>query len=288
MNPELFRKCLFAGFGAVLLIQMGCSKQPKLPAPDHIVIAIMENRSRAEIVGASDAPYISSLATGDHSANFTESFAIEHPSQPNYFDLFAGTNEGVGDDQFPSNQPYNTDNLGRELLDAGKTFVSYSEDMPSVGFNGNKDSLYVRKHNAVADWMGTGKFQIPPDLNQPFTAFPTDFTKLPTVSYVVPNLIDDMHDGTIAQGDAWIKAHLNDYIQWAKTHNSLFIITWDEDDHTAGNNIPTIFAGAKVKPGNYEDSITHFTVLRTIEDMYGLRHADSAGTAKPITDVWGD
>ncbi len=136
--------------------------------------------------------------------------------------------------------------------------------------------------------MGSGRFQIPDSLNQPFTTFPTDFTKLPTVSYVVPNQNNDMHDGTIAMGDAWFKEHMNEYTQWAKTHNSLFIITWDEDDHTAGNNIPTIFVGAMVKPGNYDERINHFFILRTIEDMYGLRHADSAGIAKPITDTWGN
>ena len=222
----------------------------------------MENRSQAEIIGASDAPYITGLASDDHAAVFTQSFGVEHPSQPNYFDLFAGSNQGVGDDDVPKNQPYTSDNLGRELLDQGLTFVTYSEDLPGVGSNDSESGAYRRKHNPIADWMGTGKNQVPDSLNQPFTAFPSDFTKLPTVSYVVPNQNNDMHDGTIAMGDTWIRDHMNAYIQWAKTHNSLFIITWDEDDHTAGNNIPTIFEGQMIRPGKYEEPITHFSVRR--------------------------
>ena len=136
-------KRLPVGLVVLLLLQYGCGPK-RLPVPDHIVIAIMENRSRTEIIGAADAPYITGLATGNHSANFTQSFGVEHPSQPNYFDLFSGSNQGVGDDAVPKNQPYNTDNLARELMDAGKTFVSYSEDLPGVGSNDSVFGAYRR------------------------------------------------------------------------------------------------------------------------------------------------
>jgi len=70
------------------------------------------------------------------------------------------------------------------------------------------------------------------------------------------------------------------------TNNSLLIITWDEDDGSEGNQIPTIFYGASVKPGQYSEKITHYNVLRTIEQMYKLKHLGSAASAKPIKDVW--
>ena len=280
-----FRNRLLVALGTLLLIQTGCARKTP-PAPEHVVIAIMENRSRAEIFNFNQAPYISSLDSDGHSADFTQSFAIEHPSQPNYFDLFSGSDQGSYDDDVPHDQPYTTDNLARELLDTGKSFAIYSEDLPSVGANDSESGAYRRKHNPVADWMGTGKNQVPPSLNQPFSAFPADFTKLPTVCFVVPNQNNDMHDGTIAAGDAWIKKYMAPYVQWAQTHNSLFIITWDEDDYSGGNNIATIFDGAMVSSGHYDERITHFTVLRTIEDMYGLRHADSAALVNPILDVW--
>jgi acid phosphatase len=69
--------------------------------------------------------------------------------------------------------------------------------------------------------------------SQPFTSFPTNFTTLLTISFVIPNLNDDMHDGTISQADTWLQNNLGAYVQFVKTNNSLLIVTWDEDDGTA-------------------------------------------------------
>ena len=139
------------------------------------------------------------------------------------------------------------------------------------------------------DAPSTSANHIPSSSNQPFTAFPSpaNFASLPTVSWVIPNLQDDMHDGTIAQGDAFLKNNLDAYAQWAKTHNSLLIVTWDEDDSSQSNQIPTIFYGAGIKAGQYGETINHYNVLRTIEDMYGLPPLGHAAQAKPITGIWG-
>ena len=106
------------------------------------------------------------------------------------------------------------------------------------------------------------------------------------MSFVIPNLLDDMHDGTVAQGDTWLKNNQDGYAQWAKTHNSLLIVTWDEDDYSESNQVPTLFVGAHVMPGDYSEQITHYSVLRTIENGYGLSALGSAASATPITDVW--
>jgi len=50
--------------------------------------------------------------------------------------------------------------------------------------------------------------------------------------------------------------------------------------------VPTVFTGQPVKTGTYPERITHYSVLRTIEDMYGLTHLGAAGTATSITDAW--
>ncbi len=264
--------------------------QVALPAPDHIVILILENHGYSEIIGSSHGPYINALANDQHSALFTNSYAVEHPSQPNYLDLYAGCNQGVLDDAIPTKLPFTTANLGRQLIDVGKTFITYSEDLPSVGYNGGSSGNYARKHNPAANWMGTGVNQIPTTTNQPMAAFPTDFTLLPTVSYVVPNQKNDMHDGSYPANltlcDTWVYNNLNNYIEWAKTHNSLFILTFDEDDYIAANRIATIFTGQMVKPGQYPESINHYSLLRTIEDMYGLPYACNASTASSISDCW--
>jgi len=285
MKPSPYRIAVF-----VLMISAGpgfaLAQQPALPLPDHIVVVIFENHNYPDIIGSSSAPNFNALATDDHSALFTNYHAIEHPSQPNYFDLYAGCDQGVQDDAVPPNNPFTTVNLGRQLIDAGKTFITYSEGLPSVGYNGITSGEYARKHNPVADWMGTGTNQVPTTTNQPYSAFPTDFTKLPTVCFVVPNLINDMHDGTIPQGDTWLSKNMNAYLQWSKTNNSLLVVTFDEDELTTGGQILTIFAGQTVKPGQYSEWATHFSLLRTIEDMYGFTHPCHTDTAKTITDCW--
>jgi len=134
--------------------------------------------------------------------------------------------------------------------------------------------------------MGSGVNQIPPTTNQPFTAFPADYTKLPTVSFVIPDLDNDMHDGTISMGDSWLKNNLDKYIQWAKTHNSLFVLTFDEDDKKDNNHIVTIFCGSMVKGSPYSGIINHYNILRTIENMYGLPYSGNAANVTTITDWW--
>jgi hypothetical protein len=248
-----------------------------VPRPDHVVIAVFENKKASSIFGSSQAPYINSLASAG--AKFTQSFAIEHPSEPNYLDLFSGANQGVTDDSCP--HTFNTDNEGAELINAGLSFVGYSEDLPAAGSTVCTSGNYARKHNP---WVNFSN--VPASSNQPFSAFPTDFTQLPTVSWVVPNLCNDMHDCTISTGDTWLQNHLNAYAQWATTHNSLLVVTFDEDDGGGGNNIATLFYGQSVKQGTYTEHIDHFDVLRTIEDMYGLPYAGAAATSTPITDCW--
>src|SRR5206468_374914 len=155
-----------------------------------------------------------------------------------------------------------------------------------VGYNGDKKGAYVHRHNPAANWIGSGTHQIPATTNQPFSAFPSDYTKLPTVSLVVPNVNCDMHDGSISKGDTWLENNLKKYIKWAKTNNSLFILTFDEDDAKHGNHIVTIFCGSMVRSGKDIIQIDHYRVLRTIEDMYGLRYAGNAANVKPITNCW--
>ncbi len=154
--------------------------------------------------------------------------------------------------------------------------------MPSVGFTGVTSGEYASKHAPWVNWQGTGHNQLAPKDSQPFSAFPTNFKKLPTVSLVIPDLLDDMHDGTVAQADTWLKQNMNAYIQWAKSHNSLFILTTDEDDDLHNNQITTLFVGGGVKSGQYSEHITHLNVLRTIEAMYHLPAV--GGSASVVAD----
>ncbi|MEO6500463.1 MAG: alkaline phosphatase family protein [Jatrophihabitantaceae bacterium] len=248
-----------------------------VPRPDHVVVVVMENHSNTDVIGNSAAPYINTLAaTG---ANFSQSYAITHPSQPNYLALFSGSTQGVTDNSCP--HTFSTANLGSELIANSSTFKGYAESMPYDGYTGCSSGAYARKHNPWVNWTN-----IPATSNLTLDAFPTDYNELPTVSMVVPNLDNDMHDGTVAEGDAWLRDHFDSYAQWAKTHNSLLVLTFDEDDNSSGNRIPTVFVGASVKPGLYSERIDHYDVLRTLEDAYDLPHAGASASATPITDVW--
>lgn len=308
-----------------------------LPHPDHIVIVIFENKSYSQIIGNSAAPNINALAAeganfvhapSDPSAATSGSHALGHPSQPNYLELFSGSNQGVRQNGRPGTSaeplslplPFNTPNLGASLIAAGLTFAGYSESLPIAGFGGDAYSTspgqnqYERKHNPVANWQAEdapANHHVPLAANRPFNAFPKDaagYAALPTVAYVVPNEQNNMHDGSIAQADAWLKTEILDgYYQWARTHNSLLIVTFDEDaGNTSSNQITTIFAGPMVQPGNYFEpninppdsrpldgfitptgtAMTHHNVLRTVTEMYGLRPIGASANTPPITDVW--
>lgn len=274
-----------------------------LPVYDHIVIVVEENKDYDQIIDSKDAPYINGTLR-KQGANFTQMFGEEHNSQGNYFWLFSGSNQHVGfkdvvpsEKTHPMKYPFQTPNLGASLIAKKLSFKGYAESLPEIGSTAEKavdaSGTYVRKH---APWVSFGN--VPASSNLPFSKFPdpNKFAELPTVAIVVPNLENDMHNGSIATGDAWLKTNLDAYYQWAKKNNSLLIVTWDENDdksHFLGltnpfvvpgndsfkkdvqNRIATIFAGAHIKAGDYAEDkgITHVNILRTLEAMYGLPRA---------------
>ncbi len=258
-----------------------------LPHFDHVVVVIEENHGYSEIIGANSAPYINSLAA--QGMSFTNSHAVTHPSEPNYLDLFSGSDQGVIGDACDSSV-YAPPDLGGQLISAKYSFAGYSEGLPAAGDTSctNTATSYARKHVPWANFSDTNG----PTTNLPYTSFPTTtagYSSLPTVSFVIPDLNNDMHDGTIQQGDTWLKQNMDAYAQWAKTHNSLLLVTWDENDTSTGdasNQIATIFVGQHVQIATNNTSINHFNVLRTLEDMYGLAPANNAANASDILGVW--
>ena len=280
---------LIAAISMLMMLQMA-GKAQTVPAFSHIVIVIGENTASGSVFGSSNAPYINALAAAG--AKFTNSFAIEHPSQPNYLDLYSGSNQGITNDNLPSAH-FTTANLGKELIAAGKTFTTYSDGLPSVGYDGASSGSYARKHNPAANWMGTGTNQIPTTTNQPFTAFPTTFSSLPSVSFVVPDLCHDGHDvcaplnNSVKQYDTWVQQNLDAYKTWCIANNSLLIVTYDEDDGSSSNKISTVFYGANVAVNTYTQTINHYSILRMMEDAFGITtHAGAAATASLINFCW--
>lgn len=303
LSPELALlraqslKCFLALLAMVSVFSpTWIAAQTSLPRPDHIVIVIEENHSFGQIIGESKAPYINDSLAKD-GAVLAKFFAHHHPSQPNYFVLFSGDRQQIFNDDCIENSPQITNHsLGGQLIMSGRTFIGYAEGLPEVGSKKCKAGKYARKH---APWISFA--DISPDLSRPFTDFPTDFDKLPTLAMVIPNLDNDMHDGIFGvrrkKGDKWLRNNLNSYVEWAKTHNSLLIVTWDEDDKTIwfpkettkpeANHIAAIFVGEMVKPGfTSNKQYTHLGLLRTLQEMYGLPPLAGSQNASVITDIW--
>jgi acid phosphatase len=229
------------------------------------------------VIGNSAAPYLNALARGG--ALLTQSYAVTHPSYPNYLALFSGSTHGITNDSCP--HVYSGDNLGHQLRAKGFSFAGYADSLPATGYRGCTSGAYARKH---APWVDFS--DLPGSLSRPATAFPSVLTNLPRLAFVIPNLNHDMHDGTIAQADSWLHAKLGSYASWARTHNSLLVVTWDEDDRSAGNHIATVFYGARVRTGRYGTRVDHYGVLRTLEASFGLSPLGVAARRTPLTTIW--
>ena len=247
-----------------------------LPAPDHVMVVVFENKD-ASAISASDAPYLTSLAK--QGAALTSSHGVAHPSQPNYLALFSGSTQGITNDSCP--HTFSGQSLGSQLLAAGRTFAGYSEDMPSAGYTGCRSGDYARKHNPWVDFSS-----LPASVNQPLTALPNDHSKLPTVSFVIPNLCSDMHDCSVRTGDSWARDHHDGYVSWAESHNSLLIVTFDEDEGSQENGIATFLVGPMVRPGTSDQGVDHYGMLRTLEAMYALAPLGKAAGEKPLSSIW--
>ena len=277
---------IFILFAALLLSSGLLFAQVPLPRPDHIVVVIEENHSLAQIVDSSAAPYFNELI--HQGALLTNAYGITHPSQPNYIAMFAGSTEGI----IANNCPLvlTAPNLRSTLAQVGRSFVGYSEDLPSVGSTDCIVASYVRKHNPWVNWQSSPINQVPSSENRPFSDFPSDFSTLPTLSIIVPNQQNDMHDGKdpdrIQRADQWLKMHLSRYIQWAESHNSLLIVTWDEDDGESDNHIPMILVGPMVRRGRFDEQIDHYGFVRTIVEMYGAPPIGLSGQSRPLSTIW--
>ena len=272
-----------------------------LPKYDHVLIIVEENKDFEQIIGNPRAPYLNKLAA--EGTVLTRMFAEEHNSEGNYFWLFSGNNQNVGFHDAVPTVKFTTPNLGAALIAKGLTFKGYSQSLPAIGsavsatpVGCTHPCVYGRKH---VPWISFANVPdgatIATSSNLRFADFPTDYNHLPTVAFVIPDMENDMHNGetkdSVPAGDKWLEHNLDRYYQWAKTHNSLLIVTFDENDdetdyvgltdpavspdipsrRSLQNRIATIFAGAHVKAG-YSDAepLTHVNILRTIEAIYGL------------------
>ncbi len=250
----------------------------------HVMVVFYEGQG-GDPIGNASAPYITSLAnTYAYDSNW---WAIRHPSLPNYLAVVSGGTQGCTSD---SCGQYPADNLGNQLSEAGIPWTAYMESMPSACYTGSSSGAYVGRHNPFIHFSDvvTGGNCATHDVPYPGSAAMVsqlDGPNPPDFVWITPNLQDDMHDGTIAQGDAWLNANLPSVLSsaWFAQTNSTIIFTMDENNlqgSPAGGQIPMIvISNRSVGGGSLTAYGNLYGTLRAIEEAYGLPLLGAAGDA---------
>jgi hypothetical protein len=266
---------------AALLSACGASAAkkhtPRSPAA-HVVLLVLENKERGAVLGSADAPYLTALARRYGTA--AHSFAITHPSLPNYLALVSGSTHGVTSDCTACRA--SGPNLGMQLDAAGVDWKAYEEGLPRSCFTGAGAGRYARKHDPFAYW---GERDCRHRVS--FAALQADLAagRLPPFALVVPDLCHDMHDCSVATGDAFLRTLVPSLLR-ALGPRAYLVITFDEG--STGRPIPTIVAGPGARRRATQASrVDHYGVLATIEDTFGLRRLGAAagpghGSLRPL------
>ncbi len=258
----------------------------------YVFVILMENKGYPQVWSTSSTPYITSLGTSY--ARATSYHAITHPSLPNYLDLYAGSNYGITTDCSPSSSCHvNAKNLADNIQAKGLTWRAYMESMPSpcyLSASGN----YAPKHNPFVyfDDVRTNSTRCKSH-DVPFSDFATDISSASTTrnySFISPNLCNDMHSCSISTGDNWLKNHVPAILKSPACTSAtcLVMITWDEDNGSYSNHVLTIFAGSGAKTAGYatSSSYNHYSLLRTVEYVFGLpTQTTHDANATPMTTL---
>ncbi len=262
------------------------------PAIQHVFVVVMENHSYTQVWNTGSTPYITSL--GNTYARATNYHAITHPSLPNYLDLYAGSNYSITTDCAPSASCHiDAVNLADNLEAHGLTWRTYQESMPAPCYL-KSSGTYAPKHNPFIyfDDIRNNAARCNAGV-VPYTQLASDLgsaATTPNYVFITPNLCNDMHDCSVRTGDTWLSNHLPPILNSpaCTVDRCLLILTWDEDNHSQGNQVLTIFAGSAAKTGGATSAVsyTHFSLLRTVEDLFGLpTQTSNDAAASPMTDL---
>ncbi len=252
----------------------------------HVFVVVEENHSYANVVGnTSEMPYLNQLISNYGLA--TKYYANTHPSLPNYMWLVAGSAEGTTSDICPVS--LSGDNVVRELTAAGKSWKSYQESLPAAGYMGCSSGEYAAKHNPfvyLSDVIGSTAQQ---QKIVPFTQFATDLKNgtLPGYSFITPNLLDDAHDGTLAQADLWLQDNIGPLLKssmFQPGSSGLLIIVFDEgtDNTSGGGQVAWVAVSPKAKMGYKSTTFyQHQSTLRLMLKGLGVTGLPGAAATAP-------
>jgi hypothetical protein len=266
----------------------------------HVIWIWMENHSYGDIIGnTSQAPYINSLASGCGLA--TNYHNISHPSLPNYLSATSGLRRG----QLPvlsyldCNVSLICHTSAQSIFGQGETWKAYAESMPANCDKSNSGEYAVR-HNPPPYYT---KLSGCASHDVPYRQLAVDLAgnALPAFSFITPNLIHDMHDGTIADGDKWLAGNLPPILNSPeyRAGTTAVFITWDEgsggypDENCAANTtdascrIATIVVSPSTRHGATSAALfNHYSLLGTTEQLLGLPKLGQASSYPTLTTAF--
>jgi Phosphoesterase family len=282
---------------------------------DRVVIIVLEN---GDYEAAIKDPNLADLAR--HGASFSNFHALFHPSYPNYLAMIAGTDFGIhrrgrflADRQvnFPNDAAHKT--IADRLIASGLDFKNYAEELPegncpyridSQHVSKSKKGDYARKHvpflsfEEVQEKWCDRVVRVDSGKGNSLLGDDNFFVKdakagLVAYSFYSPNMNNDGHNTNVHFAAEWLHKFLDKTFPEKLRKGTLVIVTFDESDHNADNRIYTLLLGDMVKEASQQDPkvlnrhYTHYDVLRTIEDNFGLEPvAEGDRNATPITDIW--
>ncbi len=254
-----------------------------VPLMGHVIIVVEENTDYSSAIGSSSMPYLNGLA--QQYALATKYYAVTHPSIGNYFMMTVGK-------IITNNDSYSTvvsdDNIIRHLIAAGKTWKSYAEDLPSVGYTGGDVGNYARKHNVIALLSDVVNDSTQRKNLVPFTQFATDLAagNLPAYSFVAPNLCNDAHDCPLATADQWLQTNIDPLVNKAAfQRDGLLVIVFDEagsgDATDGGGHVACVIVSPAKRAYQGVGVYQHQSLLRLTGEALGLTTLPNAAATAP-------
>jgi hypothetical protein len=280
------------------------AQQPKPTAAgrhfDHVVLVVMENQGSRQALAD---PNIATLVKAG--AWFSNYHALAHPSLPNYLGLVGGNTFGVVRDHVTA--PIQAPTIVARLEAKRLSWKAYAEDYPGACFLGSgagqgyltpkakPTALYGRQHVPFLSFASiqSDRARCSHVVNAREFMRDARAGKLPNYAFYTPNMFNDGHDTGLERSTAWLKDFVQSLRSTVAMHQrTLLVITWDEGggEDFRSNRVLAILIGDGIVPGRYADWLTHYSLLRTIEDNFGLPPiADGDANASPVPDkVWRD
>lgn len=253
------------------------SPPPTSPPPSSspLIVVWFENHERSSITTSGSADYLNGLRA--KGVDFTGYFANTHPSFPNYAAFAAGTQCGKTTNTITAGE-LTCPTLWGQLAAKGVSWGVYEETMPSACYAGASSGRYVLRHNPATPFREV--FGSPALCANvlPFTSFSP--SSLRSVSFITPNLCNDMHDCSIGTGDDWLQARMPSWLAAGAT----VVVTFDEGstNTNGGGNVYAVVVGPGKTHSVNSTRYNHYSLLAGIEVRLGLPRLAGAASAVPL------